>query len=387
MKMDEMLQREDFYRIFEETMTEYFKNVLKKECTVEVVDSAVKEKIVLFAGLNRVITKKPSRDIVRHIYKAFNINDNLVKNLAAKAYIFLHLLFKGKTADKGIRLSDPTLFTDDMAIVPGNKKIRINYYSNKISDLIVKEGFSDRYFQNEVKFRTENRFDFIVPILDHGEIWYRETLLDGRCLARITDKAICERSQERVVECLKQLNRTYSSFLSGKEYAKALKDSISDKFEKVKTEKSDVDFDFEKIRELIKRLSDRVSEMDAVPLTLSHGDMQSGNIIVQDDGSIYIIDWETYATRSIWYDVTTLFLFTRRYNRWKSIIQNRYTKKVQDLIYRIDDARNMDIDQVIAVLLLEDLEFRLTDVLMIPGDRGCCGLNSFINEISEEGLL
>ena len=31
MKIDDMLQREDFYRIFEVTMTEYFNKVLNKK--------------------------------------------------------------------------------------------------------------------------------------------------------------------------------------------------------------------------------------------------------------------------------------------------------------------------------------------------------------------
>ena len=127
MKIDIMLQREDFFNIFEETMTKYYKTVLGKDCTVQVVDSPLKEKIVLFSGFNRIISKKPSCEIVNHIYDSFNINDNPVKNLAAKVYIFLHLLFKGIMADKGVRLSDPSVFSDDMAIVPGNKKIRINY--------------------------------------------------------------------------------------------------------------------------------------------------------------------------------------------------------------------------------------------------------------------
>ncbi len=387
MKIDEMLRREDFYNIFEETMTKYFQTVLNKDCTVQVVDSPLKEKIVLFSGLNRIISKKPSREIVNRIYDSFNINDNLVKNLAAKVYIFLHLLFKGILADKGVRLTDPSLFTNDMSIAPGNKKIRVNYHKDKISDLIVKEGFSDAYFQNELRFRIENKFDFVVPILEHGDFWYRETLLDGRCLARITDKKVYEDSLVKVVSGLKQLHKAHSFTLTGTEYANELKERILGRLAKVKELKSDALFDYEKTLKLVEKLLERVSQIDNVPMTCSHGDMQSGNVIVKNDGSVYIIDWETYLNRSVWYDVTTLFLFTRRYNRWKTIIQNRHSQAQQDLIFKLDDKRNIDMDSVIAVLLLEDMDFRLTDTLMIPDKHGCGSLNSFINEITEEGLL
>lgn len=387
MKIDAMVEREDFYPILEKTLTKYYREVLKRDCTVEVTDSPRKENVIIFEKLNRIITRHPSKQIRQSIYESFNINDNTLKRIAAKIYIFLLLSTGRLLADKGLRLSDQSMLTNNQAVIPGNKKIRINNYKTKTSDLIVKEGFADTYFQNELRFRTENIYDFIVPILEHGDYWYREQLIDGLCLARVTDKAVYEKAAADVVACLRLLYEEYGMIGDAREYAEKLKHGILVKLQQICIQKTDIAFDSDAVIALTEKLADRAMSLERIPLTCSHGDMQSGNVMVDKTGKILIIDWESYGQRSIWYDVVTFFLFTRRLNRWRGIIQKRFSADEQDIFFMLDSSRMYDVDAVISVIILEDLDFKLTDTLMIPGALGCSSLNSFINEISEDGLL
>jgi hypothetical protein len=59
-------------------------------------------------------------------------------------------------------------------------------------------------------------------------------------------------------------------------------------------------------------VSDRInSDSDSVEVTLSHGDLQPGNVLVEGDRT-WLIDWERVDDRASGYDILTLVLGSRR---------------------------------------------------------------------------
>lgn len=381
MRIEEMIRRENFYPILEKTLEQYYADILGIPCAVKISDKKQGAAAVVYPKLNRIIQKMPALSIIQNTYGAFNINDNLLKNLLAKVYVTATLFSCGLLARKGLHLSQPSLLTAYHAIMPGNKKIRIGDFKNNVLDVIVKDGFRDDYFRNELRFRLEQADDFIVPILEHGENWYREKMIRGVCLARIRDKACYDYAVNSVLECLKMIYARTGCLRSAEMYITALTQRIQQDFQLLQQEKTDLEIAAEELLALVDKLSKTACILEQIPTMRSHGDMQTGNVLVENGGKVYIIDWETVAERSIWYDPTTLLLFTRRQNRWTGIVRNRNNQKTKDAVLALDNTKDRNMDGVAALLLLEDLDFRITDARMIPGDRGCVSLNGFVKEL------
>ena len=115
-----------------------------------------------------------------------------------------------------------------------------------------------------------------------------------------------------------------------------------------------------------------------VPLALSHGDLQEGNIWVDTQAEkTFIIDWETNAFRSIWYDPATLLLSTRSNNGVRKMFANRKKVEIRDAILINDEVKSHDIEGVLGIVLLEDIVFRLEDNLELPFDWGKDNIEEF----------
>jgi hypothetical protein len=61
-------------------------------------------------------------------------------------------------------------------------------------------------------------------------------------------------------------------------------------------------------REFMRRLRALHGETAPVPHSISHGDLSPSNLIITPEEEVYVIDWETAATRPIMHDLCTLGL-------------------------------------------------------------------------------
>ncbi len=381
MKIDDLVKREDFYTILEHTLNHYYKDILHTDVTVRVDDKKFSNSVVVYPKLNRIIRRNPNSRIVKGVYSGFSINDNPVKRICAKLYITMLLYSAGMLSAKSMYFSDLSVFTPFHEICGGNKKIRINDQKQMTSDVIMKSGFEDDYFRNEMDFRLNNKADYLVPIIEYGDDWYREKLIDGCSLARVTDRSIYEASLEKAMEHLGDMIDKSKHYVKGEDYAKILQQEITVNIDKLFNIKKDVKFDRSAVEKQIEKLLKEVSTIEKIPVAVSHGDFQTGNIVVDKQGKVYLIDWETYKTRSIWYDAITAKLFIRRRGSWEHILENKMNPEIAEAVYSFDSGRECSVEQAVSVLLLEDLSFKLTDALMVPGELGCNCINITINEI------
>ena len=106
-----------------------------------------------------------------------------------------------------------------------------------------------------------------------------------------------------------------------------------------------------------------------VPLCMSHGDFQGGNIWVDQAGKVWIYDWETADRRSVWYDSAVLQFSLRRAYGWKTL----WSEKRPEAVCACD-AETMrteeEFDAIKAIVFLEDVIFYLEDMLELPEDWG-----------------
>lgn len=346
MKISFMLKREDFYKINRTTLEKYYQN------------SATEKRLYIYPELNAIVTARPSKTVRQYLYTEFRVNGSFLKRLLVRLYATVLLNSGGLLAAKSLRIK--TDADKDTLIYPCNKKYRIFDFKNNRVSVVVKDGFPKENLTSEVTFRRENQAEFIPGLLSGDENGYTEAIIDGCPVARTGQRVTA--LSERAFAVWGDYILPYTRQIPGPEYADMLLKRIEQLKRCLQEMNKPVDY-----RALDTRCADLVkvlqSERDSVPVSLSHGDLQPGNIWVENaTDKLYIIDWETCENRSIWYDAAVLYEGLRRSDGFAKYARQR------DLIH--------------STVLLEDVIFRLTELTALPYDYGCAEFDGYIKAIS-----
>lgn len=365
----EMFEREDIYGILEKTMHEYFLEVHQKDVSVAVSKSHISKRLLIYPRLGIVVSHCPSWAVIKRTFVSFDVQGNLPKKLFAWAYITLCFLTFGLLADASLRLSDYSLWTRGMVVVPSNRKIRIYRYDKGYVDSILKVGFNDYYFKKELKVRAHPQYDFILGVMASGDRWYREELLRGRCLVRVSLDRYGS-YMKKVISDLKLFYSHHTREVTVGLYIEQMAREYDEKLMKIEASKHILCGD--KIRRVISLVRDNYGKADdVIAITLTHGDLQTGNIYLDEKADkIYIIDWETIKERSIWYDSATVLCETRRKDKFSAMVNSRHNAVVKDNILKFDQTKQRDMNLVAGVLVLEELGFFLDEIIDLSGEMG-----------------
>ena len=365
-----MVQREDFYDITEKTLEEYYSAVYNKSISIKVDSPSTKSKILVYPKINAITSRFPGNKVIAYLYNEFNIRNNYLKFFMAKIYVTLCMYTGGLFADKSIKCSNYSVFNRNILIRPENRKKRIYDFENCIVDAIAKYSFTKKYFKNEISFRLNYGYHFILPIIESGDNWYREKILPGQPLARIKNIKLYNKCINQTVLFIKQIAEETLQFVDSKEYSINLFNNISNKLLVARETKKLKYFDI--ITEIAQIALRKALLLNApLPIVESHGDLQSGNVWVDKEAEkTYIIDWETHAKRSVWYDCATIFLSIRRSNKIKEMTENCDSDSVKKAVLANDPRKDYDMQAVMGIIILEDIMFYLEDMLELPRDFG-----------------
>lgn len=378
----EMFEREDIYKILEMTLREYYQKVYNVKVDVEVRKKHLFQKLVIYPRLGVVVPLFPSWAVIKRTYISFDVQNDLPKKLFAWAYITLCFLTFGLLADASLYVSDKSVYSKDTVIIPSNRKIRIYEYEKGYVDSILKDGFNDFYFNNEIEVRKQSKYDFILGLLDYGPRWYREKLLRGRCLVRCSGEEY-ETYLSQTICNLEALYKEYRIDVPAKQYVEQLISDYERKIMEIE-EKKHVQCG-DKLRSVLGKMQE-VSERsdESIPLTLTHGDLQTGNIYIDEENrKLYIIDWETVKQKSVWYDAATIMCSTRRVNRFSKMINDRFDKTVQEKLFVFDKQPVHNMNLIAAILILEEMGFFLDEIVDLPNEMGSEIIERFEHEIDQ----
>ena len=114
-----------------------------------------------------------------------------------------------------------------------------------------------------------------------------------------------------------------------------------------------------------------------IPIVNSHKDLQGGNILVTPQQT-WIIDWETQGRGSRWFDAITMLYGTRYPGGIKALVNDVNKHMVPNTIGERD---GWSEKQILAIFLLEDLEFYLEDMLELPGAAGSATFDRYMTEL------
>lgn len=343
MKISYMIKREDFYGINKKTLNTFFgsgENVTR---------------MYIYPELNAITTKKPSKKVKEFIYTEFDINASTVKKLLVKVYSRLSLNSLGIMAAKKCVIKKN--ISNDILIYPCNKKYRIFDFSKNTVDVIVKDGFLENDIFHEIEFRTKKDLPgFVPPVVSSTSNSYKEVIIDGKPLARISENhmTLCKKAYELLRNYAKEFDEKIKVGAYAKELIKKINSFPKDKI-----------LSKDRFESVIEYFANSFYDDEELVCTFSHGDLQSGNIWIENKtGKIYIIDWESWGKRSIWYDKAVLFDGLR-------------PKGIE--FYLSNDLA----DHEKKIVILEDIIFRLNELYSLPGVFGIDEFDEYILTISK----
>lgn len=341
MKITQMLEREDFYAINQKTLDAFFG------------DEGENSTLYIYPQLNAIIPKKPSKRVKQYLLCEYAVRGNVAKRMAVRGYVRLCLASRGRMS--GARCIVRKGVSPDMLIYPCNKKHRIFDFGNNSVSVVIKDGFPTGDLENEIAFRTrEDLPDFVPRLLSHSEGGYTEAIIDGVPLARVSEGF--EEKKKEAYSMLREWSADHDREVDGTEYARTLAERIlSYPREKILSK--------ERLSSVTNALAAIAEEQERLMLSFSHGDLQAGNIWIENgSGKIYIIDWESFAERSVYYDEETLFGGLRPGDIAAYLQKKEKTART-------------------ATVLLEDILFRLGDLYGLPSDFGSAAFDTYLASI------
>lgn len=342
-----MLKREDFYAINKQTLHSFYTPEPGKETT-----------LYIYPHLNAIITRVPSKKVKQYIYTEYSIKASLPKRLLVWFYARLCLNSLGILAARKIKL--PAQIPSHTLIYPCNRKFRIFDFGQNTVSVITKAGFPQNSIQNEISFRTQCApSDFILPINTHTSNTYSERIIDGIPLARLEDNA--EEIKQTALQMWHAYSANHQKIVTAPQYADLLQTEIDSLMEEIRNCKPSAHI-ASASRVVTKYLDVLRNTTNDITLTQSHGDLQAGNIWVEKQTKqIYIIDWESVAQRSIWYDRAVLNNDIRKPHCFETF------------------AKSNDILNI--VVILEEIIYRMQELCQLPSDYGVDDFNIFINKL------
>lgn len=339
MKITEMLLREDFYQINKCTLAEYYKNC------------GDKKKLYIYPRLNAIVVKKPSSAVEEYLLTEYDVRGSKLKRMAIRMYTRLCMNTFGMLAKQ--KMESECSADADTLIYPCNRKYRIFDFAKQTVSVQIKAGFPKNQLEHEIAFRTRSDLPDFVPILVcHTASGYMEQIINGRPLARI-ENGYDEYKQKAYNQLLQYANQ-FDERVSAHEYALKLNENAMEL-------SKGTGIDFEEIFQQLSKLLDHTPD---ITLTFSHGDLQAGNIWVENGtNKVFIIDWESWGMRSSFYDKAALFDGLRPGDI------NKYLYK-QDITLEEK-----------AIVLLEDIIFQLEEFHSLPGEFGLDRFTKYLADI------
>lgn len=370
MKFSDMLLREDFWKILEDTLQDNTSYIGAKG-DIAVVDKQNACTLFANAQLNAIMSAHPSRAVVDYLKTEYNVSGSLLRRMMVKGYLFAATTFVKRFSQKGIKIEfDTNVNKDDILIYPCNKKIRLFDFGKGMVYTMLKRDFPSLYIDRETKFRQENKAAFIPEIVEADNGCYSEKIINGMPLARINNPSFVERCKEEAYK--KVVSLTLSDYpIKATDYIKELKDTC---LEQLKQKPSFKDAD------VVACLFDYLFEVQAdekLSLVVSHGDFQPGNIWWdKDKKQIVIIDWETVKMRSRFYDHAALCYNLRRSGMLQHVVDS-----IKSSSHIASFTPQCSPTSIAKVVLAEELAYQTEELISFPGEIGIKEYEAFIHQI------
>lgn len=374
----DFMEREDVYQIISSTLEKYF------DANVSVYEqfpSCLGQIFYCYPRLNAIVPKNYNSKIIDFIKRDNRITNSIVRKIIMSIYIYLAFKFPRIFSNKYIVINNSNISLKDILIYPGNKKVKvIDFYDNTI-DNILKTGFDNTWFNKELEIREIPKWRFISPLKRIDSKSYREKFLIGYPFTRIRNKnkpKFLNEINENIEE-MQQEGRiceicSYSVELNNKFQTKI--NNIKDKLK---------DCEYLNLNKFFNNISNSLLNcFNEIKLAFSHGDLQEGNIFIEDKIlKLWILDWETAEERSTYYDKLIFYYNLRNSSKLIDNLKNIYKEKGS----RLNLNYGKSLKEIIKLFILEDIIWQIDETKILPDGVLSNGLVFYISTNNQVELL
>jgi len=356
--------RENIDEIMGETLSEYY------HTKVTVADKYRRGCFILCPRLNAAVYDRATRCVKRTVQRSHAVQRGALLKLAMSMFIRVAFSRHGMFDCKYIVFDRIPEHAESLMILPGNMKLKVFDFQEGTVRNILKAGFEDASLQLEKDIRLSSDKAYILPLHMEQENVYFEELIQGRSYDRL-ENHMADSLRGKIEDILLDMQQGNRTMVECADYLTNETQIIKQLLAQLQCEQA--------LKERIFLLVEQLRKYGEgkVVLSDSHGDFQNGNIFVSDDGKIYILDWETYAIRSIGYDLLTFF--------YKFRYRTDYLKRIDD--YLNDQSWNEKVQKyglqssdksvVLSTYFIEDIIWLLKETLSTPEKRASDGIKKY----------
>lgn len=366
MKLNQLLERENFYKILVDTLTENSFFDGKKTNKENVIFKC-------FDKLNIIHNESIDFNVIKKLTFEYSLSKSLIKKFLQNIYIIFFSLPK----INNLLVNNRIYLSNDLvkyAIIPGNHRVRL--YGKELNKIIVllKKNENKKFIKNDIAVRFDNSISYAPKIISYGNDWLVEEFVEGVPFNRVnTDNnllfSIIRNHNDELIKLTKkpQPLKKYIDFC--KDEITTIVDLIPDK-EEIKRE---INHGLNEIFEKLLKL-----ELNQIDVSSTHGDFQEGNIRINNQNMAYVIDWEAADYRFFMYD---FFVLLSGIRTGKNIYSSF------DLFFSQLNLFNFDLDEyskksLVLLLSFEELRFNLNEKISLNFFESKEYLNNIFFEIN-----
>lgn len=383
MKIKDLLDREPFGAIFEETLSRFFSAYLGRETRVGWRKRGSGAKAVgdvwyCNPALNAVVHRDACEEVRRTVWGQYATTPFLRRRLAQKAYVTLATgrWWGPALSAYEVHIAPGVPDSQNLLICGGNSRIRVIDVVRRRTWDVLKAGFPQALMDAELGVRQSPNRPPVpnVSAVAEDRSWFEAEFVQAVSLNRLPPEnprlPLLEEALRALGAWLELSLRDvdvghYVAAVERKLQACLLNSPRIDRPERVVVEGW-----VARIKALVTGGGAGSDSPGLQLVATGHGDFQEGNILVGRDGRVWIVDWECSAERQVAYD----FLVLGLRSRFPAGLGGRVQKAVESEDWPISClpwlpervsrslASRAERRRCLAVFLLEELEWALREI-------------------------
>lgn len=346
MKLSQLILREKIYNIISKTINtnSFFKDNIDEKNIV----------FNCFKYLNIILNKSLSDNVKDTLVFEYSLSKSAFKQFLQNIYITIIFLpiIRNFLSDKRIMLPS---HLKNYGVVPGNHRIRLFGSSLKEIIVLLKNNESSKFIKNDIDARVNNSLSYTPKILSYGSDWLIEEFINGVPFNRVkninSDKAL----KDLISLHTKELINKNKKNISIDTYLNKCKEELYLLVEIIEENnpiKKEIISGLENLHTTI--VSQNIIEIET---STTHGDFQEGNIRINSNNELYVLDWESAANRFYLYDVFVML---------SSVRTGIGLDKAFELFFQKVDEYQIKINRysktsIILLLCFEELRFHFSE--------------------------
>lgn len=324
MRMNLLLQREPLPDILCSTLSSFWSRYYEKQVQVtwhpkppsrsDPSNNSAQLWYVNFY-LNSVFSPSADQRIFEPILREYGRSLKWYLRLPQRIYLGLAIssLWTKNLANAHLLVSPGVVDAEKLLVVPGNHKIRVLDFKSHLVYGIHKLGFRHDTFVREIDCRQlAARCGIKVPgLFEVSDSWFCEHYLSGTPTNRLANPNLAFKAEQVALDMLRKLSLETMVEASVTAYVQCLVDKIAQYTSLIVGIQHEVKLDMLRtVASLATWILDNTPSA-TIRISMSHGDLQPGNILVNTEG-VWIIDWEYGSYRIDGYDWLVLAFQSRR---------------------------------------------------------------------------